>query len=78
MLAYVRDFAKTERELVERDAVNGQVYPPVKGHELSEANVTIDQGCNANEILKDRYSTPKRLTFHTLQYGNIFGTCSYK
>ena len=40
MLADVRDFAKAERELVERDAVSGQVYPPVEGHELFEASVT--------------------------------------
>ena len=31
--------------------------------------MTIDQGRNANEMLKDCYSTPKRFTFHTLQYG---------
>ena len=78
MLADVRDFAKAERELVERDAVltsisSGRGSPVVWGLRDS-----IDQGCNANEILKDRYSTPKRFTFHTLQYGNIFGTCSYK
>ena len=29
-------------------------------------------------MLKDRYSTPKRFTFHALQYVNIFGICSYK
>ena len=41
MLADVRDFAETERELVERDAVFGQVYPSLKGHELSDASVTL-------------------------------------
>ena len=39
MLADVRDFAKAERELVERDAI-GQLYPPVEGHKLFEASVT--------------------------------------
>ena len=38
MLAEVRDFAKTELELVER-ARFGQVHPPVEGHELFEASV---------------------------------------
>ena len=40
MLADVRDFAKAERELVERDAVWTSI-PPVEGHELSEASVTL-------------------------------------
>ena len=76
MLADVRDFAKAERKLVEREAVWTSISS-VEGHELFEASVTplIIEGCNANEILKDRYSTPKKFTFHTLQYGNIFGTC---
>ena len=37
MLADVRDFAKTERELVERDAVNGQVYPRLLPNSLYRA-----------------------------------------
>ena len=40
MLAAVRDFAKTERELVRKETRFGQA-PPVKGHELSEASVTL-------------------------------------
>ena len=40
MLADVRDFAKAERELVERDAVWTSISPPVEGHELFEASVT--------------------------------------
>ena len=41
MLADVRDFAKAERELVERDAVWTSTDPPVEGHELLEASVTL-------------------------------------
>ena len=55
----------------------GQVYPPVEGHELSEASVTLLIKA-VTQMKLDRYSTPKRFAFHTLQYGNIFGTCSYK
>ena len=40
MLADVRDFAKAERELLKETRL-GQVYPPVEGHELSEASVTL-------------------------------------